>query len=181
MPKDTIFGSKVILRALRDEDAAFFAHWYHHPEVMFQCGFSEPTTLEAELERIRNPEAADRDWYAITDSSGRVVGETGLLRIWPQWYCTDMSIIIPNPEDQHKGYGKEAARLMLTRAFTHYRMNRVAIGVVGLNARALAFWERVGFQKEGIQEQGYYHDGVFSDFVMMRILKSEYRDTEEAF
>ena len=180
MLKEPIKGKKAILRPLRDEDAAFFAHWYNQPEVMFECGFFEPTTLEAELKRIQKHDDVDEDWYAVTDLSGRLVGETGLLRMWPHWRCTDMSIIIPNPADQSKGYGGEAVRLMLSRAFRHYNMNRVAIGVVGLNARALAFYERIGFKKEGIQEQGYLVDGVFSDFVMMRILKSEYQTGSNA-
>lgn len=171
--KESIIGKNVILRALRDEDADYYAHWYNQPEVMFQCGFNEMTTVENELTAIRKPET-DSDWYAVTDLSGRVVGETGLLRMWPHWFCTDMSIIIPNPDDQSKGYGGEAVRLMLARAFNHYNMNRVSIGVVGLNTKALSFYERIGFKKEGIQEQGYFYNGEFSDFVMMRILKSEY-------
>ena len=172
--KEPIIGNKVILRAQREEDAAFFAYWYNRPEIMFQCGFHEPTTQEAELTAIRKPEAEDRDWYAVTDSAtGRIVGETGLLRMWPHWSCTDMTIIIPDPEDQGKGYGGEAVRLMLERAFKHYNFNRVAIGVVGLNTKALKFYERIGFKKEGVQEQGYFYDGKFSDFVMMRILKNE--------
>lgn len=174
MPKKSIRGEKVILRAECDEDAAFFAHWYSQPQVMFQCGFEAPTTLEAQLNAIRKPEAADCDWYTVTDLSGRIVGETGLLRMWPHWFCTDMSIIIPNPDDQGKGYGGEAVRLILARAFHHYHMNRVAIGVVALNTSALSFYDHIGFKKEGIQEQGYFYNGEFSDFVMMRILKSEY-------
>jgi len=172
--KDSIIGNNVILRPFCEEDASFFAYWYNQPEVMFQCGFVEPTTLEAELNTIHKPEAADRDWYAVTDLSGNIVGETGLLRIWPHWHCTDMSIIIPNPADQNKGYGSEAVHLMLTRAFRHYNLNRVAIGVVGLNTRALAFYKRIGFKQEGIQEQGFFYNGSFSDFIMMRILKNEY-------
>jgi len=171
--KEQIIGNKVILRELCDQDAEFFTYWYNKPEIMFQCGFVEHTTLKAELEKIHKPET-DRDWYAVTDLTGRIVGETGLLRIWPYWFCTDMTIIIPNPLDQGKGYGGEAVRLMLSRAFRFHDMNRVAIGVVGLNTRALRFYERLGFKKEGIQEQGYFYDGVFSDFIMMRILKSEY-------
>ena len=168
-----IIGKKVILRPLRDEDAPFFAHWYNNPEVMFECGFHEPTTLEAELEYIRKTHD-DAEWYAVTDTSGKLVGITGLLRMWPHWHCTDMSIIIPNPADQGKGYGAEAVRLMLDRAFNHHGFNRVAIGVVGLNTPALAFYEKIGFKQEGIQEQGYFHNGEFSDFIMMRILKCEY-------
>jgi len=173
--KPEIIGNKVILRPLREADAEFFAHWYNDPEVMFECGFHELTKLEDELARIRCPETDDSTWYAVTDKeTGRIVGETGLLRIWPHWHCTDLSIIIPNPADQGKGYGGEAVRLMLSHAFNHYNMNRVAIGVVGLNTSALSFYKKLGFKKEGIQEQGYFYKGAFSDFVMMRILKSEY-------
>ena len=173
-----IIGKKVILRPLRDEDAPFFAHWYNDPEVMFECGFHEPTTLEAELEYIRKTHQ-DAEWYAVTDTSEKLVGITGLLRMWPHWHCTDMSIIIPDPADQGKGYGAEAVRLMLDRAFNHHGFNRVAIGVVGLNTPALAFYERIGFKKEGIQEQGYFHNGEFSDFIMMRILKCEYEGSQK--
>lgn len=173
--KDIIYGKKVILRPLHEEDADFLAHWYSDPEVMFQCGFHEPTTREAELANIRKPEPDDRDWYAVTDLSGRIVGETGLLRIWPHWRTTDLTIIIPDPTDQGQGYGSEAVRIMLGRAFDHYQMNRVAIGVVALNKPALSFYEKMGFKQEGIQEQGYFHNGEFSDFIMMRILKNEFR------
>lgn len=171
--KESIIGSKVILREQRDEDADFYTYWYNNPKIMFQCGFHEPTTKEEVLSGIRKS-SADSDWYAVTDLSGRIVGETGLLRMWPHWHCTDLTIIVPDPIDQGKGYGAEATRLMLTRAFGHYNMNRVAIGVVALNTKALSFYERIGFKKEGIQEQGYLYEGVYSDFIMMRILRSEY-------
>ena len=171
--KTEIIGKKIILRPQREEDAEFFTHWYNDPEVMFECGFHEPTSLEHELARIRKPDS-DSEWYTITDTHGRLVGETGLLRMWPHWHTTDMSIIIPNPAHQGKGYGGEATRMMLDRAFNHYNFNRVSIGVVGLNTPALKFYDKIGFKQEGIQEQGYFHNGIFSDFIMMRILRSEY-------
>ena len=58
--------------------------------------------------------------------------------------CTDLSIIIPDPKMQHKGYGTEAIRLMLNLAFDHYEMNRVAIDVVGLNTNALKSYIKIG-------------------------------------
>ncbi|MCL2065694.1 MAG: GNAT family N-acetyltransferase [Candidatus Cloacimonetes bacterium] len=64
--KRIIKGKRVILRPLCDDDASFFAHWYNHPEVMFQCGFHEPTTLKIELDNIQKPETSERDWYAVT-------------------------------------------------------------------------------------------------------------------
>ena len=172
--KESIIGNKIVLRNLHNDDAEFFAHWYNIPEVMFECGFNEPTTLAAELERIARPEEADEDWYAITDLSGKVIGETGFLRLWRHWKCTDMSMIIPNPDDQGKGYGSEAGRLMIDRAFRYYELNRISVGVVELNVQAVKYWERLGFKREGIQEQGYFYNGEFSNFIMMRLLRDEY-------
>jgi RimJ/RimL family protein N-acetyltransferase len=85
-----------------------------------------------------------------------------------------MTMIIPDPNDQGKGYGTEAAMLILSRAFNFYKVNRVSIGVMELNKQAVKFWKNIGFKKEGIQEQGYFYNGEFSDFIMMRILKNEY-------
>lgn len=170
-----IDGEKVILRRPVDSDAAFFARWFNEPDVMAKCGFTENTTLEKELAAIRRcNESKDRDWYTITDKTKRVIGETGLLRMFPEWRCTDLTIIIPNPEDQGRGYGTEAIKLMFDLAFNRLNFNRISIGVVGFNTDALSFYKKVGFKREGIQEQGYFYNNEFSDFVMMRILKSEY-------
>ena len=173
----TISGEKVLLRPQRAEDAAFFANWFNDKEIMFECGFTEETTLSKELERIEN-RRNDKDaiWFSITTIDGKLLGETGLLRMWPEWHCTDLSIIIPDPKSQGLGYGTEVIRLMLRLAFQNYDMNLVAIGVVGQNQTALAFYQSVGFKIEGRQEQGYLWGGEYSDFVMLRILRSEWQD-----
>lgn len=169
-------GNTIILREQKMEDAAFFAYWYNQPQVMFQCGFTAFTDEENERKRITiGHKKEDSIWYTITDLDGNIIGETGLLRMWPVWHCTDLSIIIPDPQMQHKGYGREAISLMLNLAFEKYEMNRVAIGVVGLNTNALRFYSKIGFKQEGIQEQGYYYNNEYSDFIMMRILRHEWR------
>lgn len=172
----TVRGKNVILREQREDDAKYFAYWFNQPEVMFKCGFEKPTD-EEEVKRYINVyhRAEDALWFTITDPDGNVIGETGLLRMFPAWHCTDLSIIIPDPKMRHKGYGTEAIRIMLDMAFDRYEMNRVAIGVVGANTEALAFYNRIGFRQEGILEQGYYYDGEYSDFVMMRLLRSEWK------
>ena len=171
-----IRGKNVILREQRTGDAKFFAHWFNQPQVMFQCGFTEPTDEEKERAAIaRHRGSDDSVWFTVTDLDGSIIGETGLLRMWPAWHCTDLSIIIPDPAAQHKGYGSETIGIMLDMAFDEYDMNRVAIGVVGLNTNALEFYRKIGFRQEGIQEQGYFYNNEYSDFIMMRILRSEWK------
>ena len=170
-----IRGTNIILREQREADAKYFAYWFNQPQVMFQCGFTESTDEDKEKKAINiNHKSEDSVWFTITDFDGNIIGETGLLRMWPAWHCTDLSIKIPDPKMQHKGYGSEAIRIMLDMAFDKYDMNRVAIGVVGLNTNALAFYKSIGFKQEGIQEQGYYYNNEYSDFIMMRILRQEW-------
>ena len=171
-----IRGINIILREQREEDAEFFVFWFNQPEIMFKCGF-EKTVDEEKIKKDINIYHKQEDslWFTITDLDGNIIGETGLLRMFPAWHCTDLSIIIPDPKMQHKGYGTEAIRMMIDMAFSQYEMNRISIGVVGLNTNALAFYNKMGFKQEGIQEQGYFYNNEYSDFIMMRILRSEWK------
>ena len=174
--KQEIRGEKVILREQREEDAPYFTYWFNQPQVMFQCGFEKPASEEEIRKTITvSHKREDSVWYTITDLDGNIIGETGLLRMFPAWHQTDLTIIIPDPEMQHKGYGTEAIRIILDMAFKKYEMHRVSIGVVGLNTDALAFYRKIGFKQEGILEEAYYWNNEYSDFVMMRILSQEWK------
>ena len=143
---------------------------------MFQCGFEKPTDEEKVKRQIAvDHRSEDSLWFTITDGEERIVGETGLLRMFPAWHQTDLTIIIPDPQMQRKGYGTEAMEIMLDLAFHEYKMHRVSIGVVALNTSALKFYKKMGFRQEGVQEEAYYYKGAYSDFVMMRILSREWR------
>ena len=171
-----IKGSRVILREQREDDAPFFAYWFNQPKVMFQCGFEKPTTEEEVKPCITvNHKSKDSVWFSITDLDGNIIGENGLLRMFPAWHQTDLTIIIPDAVMQHKGYGTEAIRIMLDLAFRTYKMHRVSIGVVGLNTDALEFYKKIGFKQEGILEEAYYYNNEYSDFIMMRILSQEWQ------
>lgn len=87
-----------------------------------------------------------------------------------------MTIVLGEKSSRDQGYGTEAIRLLMDYAFGMLAMHRIAIGVVGINQRALEFYEKVGFRREGVQRDGYYYDHQFSDFVMMSILEDEFRE-----
>ena len=171
-----IRGSRIILREQREEDVPYFTSWFNQPKVMFQCGFEKPIS-ESEMKACiaGDHQSDDSVWFTIKDLDGNILGEIGLLRMFPAWHQTDLTIIIPDPQMQNKGYGTEAIRLVLDMAFHEYEMHRVSIGVVGLNEEALAFYRKIGFKQEGILEEAYYYNNEYSDFIMMRILSHEWK------
>ena len=65
----TTIGTRVILREQSPEDAAFFAYWFNQPQVMFQCGFTEPTDEVHERFTIENSRLS----FPIPKSSTRAM------------------------------------------------------------------------------------------------------------
>ena len=174
--QEPLIGKRVYLRPFGRDDLRYVQMWYTDPEIRMMTGEAAPMSrAEAEKWYRRVKVDKDRIWYAIVLKKGdRVIGEAGLLRMFKPWRCTDMTIIIGEKDAWGKGYGTEAGRLLLEHAFKRLDFHRISIGVVGLNERALRFWEGLGFRREGIQRDGYYCDGEFSDFVMMSILEDDY-------
>lgn len=170
-------GERVYLRPFERDDLPIIQVWVNDPELRWQIGEVRPSSqydMEAHYEKIRDD--ASRVWFAVvTKADHRVIGEAGLLRMFPPWRTTDLTMIIGDKQAQGQGYGTEAIRLLLDYAFGALNFHRVAIGVVGTNERALRFYEKVGFKREGIQRDGYFHDHAYHDFVMMSILEDEFR------
>lgn len=171
-----LVGERVYLRPLEAGDLPYIQKWANDPEIRGLTGEVKPMSraeAEAFYERVQNDK--HRVWFIVAlVEDDRVIGEAGLLRMFPAWRTTDLSIIIGEKDAHGKGYGTEAINLLLDYAFGHLNFHRVAIGVVGFNEAA------VGFRKEGIQRDGYYYNHRYDDFVMMSILEDEYRALSEA-
>ncbi len=174
---DFLRGKSVSLRPLAREDLSLIRQWSNDPELRGLTGGVTPMG-EADgdkfFEKVYSSE--DRLWFSVwLPAEDKMIGEAGLLRMFPAWRTTDMTIIIGDKEAWGKGYGLEVAELLLDYAFGYLNFHRVSIGVVGFNTRALKFWEKAGFRQEGIQRDGYFYKHRYYDFVMMSILEDEYR------
>ena len=172
----TLVGERVYLRPFRREDLPYVMKWSRDPELRKLVGQVSPMS-RAEAERWYRRARADKDriWFAVVLKDGdRVIGESGLLRMFKPWRCTDMTVIIGEKDAWGQGYGTEVGHLLLDYAFKRLKLHRVSIGVVGFNERAVRYWKGLGFREEGTQRDGYYCDGRFSDFIMMSVLENDY-------
>jgi RimJ/RimL family protein N-acetyltransferase len=172
-----LIGERLYLRPFEKEDLVYVRKWSNDPQVRRLTGEVTPMSQAAAEEWYERAKAdRDRVWFTIVLKEGeRPIGECGLLRMFPAWRQTDLSIILGEKDTWGQGYGSEAIRLLLDYAFGNLNMHRVSLGVVGFNEHALRFYEKVGFRREGVQRDGYYCDHRYSDFVMMGILEDEFR------
>jgi diamine N-acetyltransferase len=170
-------GKRVYLRPFEKKDLPYLYQWGNDPEIRSLTAEVTPMTpsgLEKFWEKVSNE--ADRVWFTVCLKDGdRPIGEVGLLRMFPAWRSTDLSIILGDKSAWGQGYGTEAIHLLLDYAFGFLNFHRVALGVVSFNEKALDFYEKVGFTREGIQRDGYFYNHRYYDFIMMSILEDDYR------
>lgn len=176
-PTPFLMGQRVYLRPLAADDLPLIRGWANDPEIRALTAEVLPMSeaaAEQFLARVRDDR--DRVWFVVAlRADHRIIGEAGLLRMFPAWRTTDLSLIIGDSQYWNQGYGAEAILLLLDYAFGFLNFHRVALGVVEFNARALHFYEKIGFRREGVLRDGYFHAHRYHDFVMMSILEGEYR------
>ncbi|HWQ04258.1 MAG TPA: GNAT family protein [Longilinea sp.] len=172
-----LIGKSVQLRPLEKSDLPLLVSWNNDPEIRSLTGEVYPSTVHStEAWFDHNKDDPSRVWFIIeVRGTGNPIGECGLLRIFPPWRTTDLTMIIAEKSCQGKGFGTEAITLLMEYAFGTLAMHRISIGVVGFNHKALAFYEKMGFQREGIQRDGYFFNHEFSDFILLSILEDEFR------
>lgn len=170
-------GKEIYLRPFEEEDIPLVRKWANAPELRAQTSEVFPLSGRSAadyFERLRTDEY--RVWFTVCRrDNDRAIGQVGLLRIYHPWRTADLTMIIGEAEERGRGRGREAMELVLDFAFGQLNLHRVAIAVVAFNARAVAFYEKLGFVREGTQRDGYFHGHRYHDFVMMSLLGHEFR------
>lgn len=86
----------------------------------------------------------------------------------------EFHIMIGDTEDRGKGSGYFATTEIVNHGFNNMNLNRIELGVLESNTRAIRLYEKVGFKREGVKRQSTYKNGVFVNMIMMSILKDDF-------
>ena len=80
-----------------------------------------------------------------------------------------------NPDDWGKGFGTEAARLLIDYAFQELNLFKLQLTVFDFNDRAIALYKRMKFKEEGTFRQFMERDGKRHDMLLYGLLRSEWQ------
>ena len=170
-------GRLVRLAAPLDADFAAMAAWHGDGDFLRQLD-GEPAAprTEAQLKKRWTEKAGTGcDYYfTLRQLDGdRLVGYAGLSGIlWNQgagWL--EMAVA---PGEQGRGYGRDGLAAVLDFAFGELNLRRVQLTVFGYNARAIALYEKVGFQREGSFREFLLRDGRTHDMLLYGMLRREW-------
>ncbi len=162
--------------------------WLNNPEVMpFWQGQDIPRSLEwvrdhytPSIEGTGNTRCfiiESNDGEADDSPIGYVQGtrhpgEDGVVRV------AELDIMIGEPAYWSHGYGTDVIRTFLGHLFNDWKVHRVFLVALALNARAIRCYEKAGLKQEGILREAEYLEGQWRDGLMMSILEQEFRDTQ---
>jgi RimJ/RimL family protein N-acetyltransferase len=107
-------------------------------------------------------------------SSGRPIGWTGLEEIDFHHRRATFVVQIGVEECRGKGYGSEAARMMLDYGFTALGLHNINLWYYEFNIAGRRAYERAGFREYGRRTQSHFMGGRLWDTVYMECLSTEF-------
>lgn len=173
-----LYGKKVILRAIEEEDLEMFRELTNSPDFeKMIVGWSFPVSKKDQIEWFQNcrNDLAKLRFTIVTKEDG-AVGMIGLRDIdWKNGSASGLGMRIARKEIRTRGLATDAWMTLMKYAFDELRLNRIDGSALAYNKASLRVCEKVGFKVEGTKRQAVYKDGKFVDLIIMGCLKSDYQ------
>lgn len=176
-PPLALQGSRVRLRALRDDDVAPLTRWLNDPDVRYWLHHSEREDATEEDFRSVYMRSGDETTLslAVETEGQRLIGVTRLIGIDRAHGRAELTIVIGDKRAWDRGHGTEAMRLLLHHAFEGMGLRRVELITDADNARGIRAYEKCGFVREGVLRKHRLRHGKPLDMIVMAVLAEESR------
>lgn len=165
----------VYIRAIEEYDLSWLADCRNNPETWKYLGTFDFSNFEKQLNwwKISSLDKTKAYFILCSEDETRI----GFVRM-DEIDHFNKSIRVGGdiyPSFRGKGYGTKMYELLLEYCFRQLNMNRVWLFVLNFNKVAIELYSKMGLQIEGIQRKAVFRDGVYNDYIMMSILRSEYK------
>lgn len=181
MKNPFLIGERIYLRPLDEADLDRCLQWINDPEVLRALGRRFPMNRTLEKEWLAGQYKSEKHFsLAIVIKDGdQHIGNCGFNDIDYVNRKAVFGILIGEKDQWEKGYGPEAARLIVDYGFKQLGMHRISLEVYSHNARAQRAYKKVGFVLEGRMRESYFRDGCYYDTLIMAILEAEWRGVDD--
>ena len=179
-PSTLLRGNRVQLTTLTQSTLPTVAQWHQNPEFLrlFDVLPAYPKTEAALAQWLEDMhKATDAFLFAVRSlDNDELIGYVELDGILWTHRVSGVSIAIGEAKYRGQGYGYEVMQLVLRFAFDELNLHRVQLTVFSYNERAIALYEKLGFQREGVYREYLQRDGKRYDMYLYGLLRSEWED-----
>lgn len=172
-------GKNVILAPIKREYIDKFLIWLNDPEITQHLTIYRPLTREMEEDWYASLKDRESDIiFAILINQTKLIGNCSIMNIiWRERVGT-CGIFIGDKNEQGKGYGTEAMKLLMSYGFNTLNLNRLDLKVNDFNSRAIKCYQKLGFVEEGRMREATFVNGKYHDQILMSILQNEWKNTK---
>lgn len=178
-----IYGDNVILRpfedSITDEDAARVWRWSRDENLLRWAG-GTPTdlTLSEFREHLRGERfhaPTNRRAFFVLTNDGALIGRIGVFAI--DWLNRDgeMGIVIGEPVNWGKHYGRDAIKTLVRHVFATTSLDRLYLFTFNDNVRAQRCFAACGFRTLGSARRFSPDVGEY-DGVEMELTRQDFRE-----
>lgn len=171
-------GRRVFLRPAEKTDIATLVAWLNDAgliDMLGGRGLASTAGMRRWLDDLRSEQGRTRWHFLVCLHEGeRPIGVTGLSAIDRVNGQAEFAIGLAKSVMRDRGYGTEAARLVLDFGFHDLRLHRVYLDVFAFNTPAIRLYERLGFVHEATLREAEQQHGRRVDVLLMSILREEW-------
>lgn len=171
-------GKRIKFTSLGIEDAPVVARWHQDSRYhrMYDSSPSIPHDEAAIAQRLQNSkDARDKFQFGIRlIDNDELIGTIDLNGIDAYHGTAWLGIGIGDEVNRDKGYGREAIQLIVDYGFNELNLHSIELTVFGFNARAIALYEKLGFQRQGTHREFLLRDGKRHDMHLYGLLRREW-------
>lgn len=173
-----INGEQINLRPITYNDTDLIVKWRQNKRVKNNFFFRGEITREVHEEWMKTKvETGEVVQFIIEEAdSDRPIGSTYLRDINREIGKAEFGIFIGEDDAVGRGYGTEAAKLIVNYAFSNLKLHKVSLRVLDENLVAKKSYEKVGFKEEGHFRDEVFLNGEYKDVIFMAIFDDGERE-----
>ena len=168
-------GKNCILRALEPEDLDFLFSAENNESFWKISSTQTPYSKYILQKYIENAHQdiyeAKQYRFVICNKQNIPVGMIDLFDFNPQHNRVGVGILIL-PENQGKGYGSEALKMVIDYAFTYLNVHQIFVNIIADNHKSIALFEKFNFKKIGIKKDWIFDNTNYKDELFYQLIKS---------
>ncbi|MGB0953584.1 MAG: GNAT family N-acetyltransferase [Planctomycetota bacterium] len=111
-------------------------------------------------------------WGIAPADDNRLLGTCTLYQLIQEQRRGELGIILGR-EAWGQGLGTEALQALIQFAFQELGLHRLEADVDPVNARSLALFEGLGFQREGVLKERWFVHGAYQDSILLGLLNRD--------
>ena len=167
-------GKNIYLRPMTVEDTDLIVKWRNEDFVRKNFIYQKPFTREGHLNWVETMVKTGKVvQFIICTNENKPVGSVYLRDIDETHHKAEYGIFIGEREALSKGYGTEAAKLMIRYAFDERKLHKLMLRVLAGNDRAKKSYENAGFVQEAYLKDDVYLENGYRDVILMAVINPE--------